>query len=160
MQASKGGGESKGKTGKSAGRGGTWNPLREVEDGGHEHHPSRNFSAVVSKAPLIFLCDGMQSRVINRMFVLLTVEQRASLPYYNVDKQQKMNTNIFKKTLKKAALDFLVFSFYEATLILFTSRFRRDVIVAMIMINYCLESAPSNRIDTFVSSLKRNSLIR
>lgn len=139
---------------------GLWNPLREVEDGGHEHHPSRNFSAVVSKAPLIFLCDGMQSRVINRMFVLLTVEQRASLPYYNVDKQQKMNTNIFKKTLKKAALDFLVFSFYEATLILFTSRFRRNVIVAMIMINYCLESTPSNRIDTFVSSLKRNSLIR
>lgn len=50
-------------------RGGTGNPLREVENGERGHHPSRNFNIVVSKAPLIFLCDGMQSRVINRMFV-------------------------------------------------------------------------------------------
>lgn len=35
-----------------------------------QRHLSRNFSAVVSKAFFIFLCHSMQTRVINRMFIL------------------------------------------------------------------------------------------
>lgn len=58
--------------------------------------------AVVSKAPLIFFCDGMQSRVINRMFVFLTVEKRASPSYYNVGKQQErvLKPRYFQENLK------------------------------------------------------------
>lgn len=87
----------------------------------------------------------MQSRVINRMFVLLTVEKRASPLYYKCRQTagRELNFKHFKKDffyiiLKKAIL---IYSFISL-------RLCSDIIVTIIMLNCYFENASSNnRID-------------
>lgn len=62
------------KQGREHRRDGTFKGKEELQE--HEHYFSRNFSTV-SKASLIFFCDAAESRVINHIFVLLTVKKRA-----------------------------------------------------------------------------------